>query len=139
MQMASRSSVLHQLHIVPLKKGLLSPSKKGLCPGADVKTLHAGRRLLAVRHSTAHRGLTASLGDDGTVRLWGGVTFTAALGILPAAHSRVPPRALAWSMHDEHALALSHADGVVAVYDVRYPSVRFLHSINATRQHNAAC
>jgi WD40 repeat protein len=108
---------------------------------------HGGHRLRAVAHSPAQRGLVASCGDDGGIRLWGGADMSDAAGQLcspaprrdagssGAAHTAHPQarlltvNGLAWRGQSEHELIAGEAGGCVAIWDLRN------HSSPLTRWH----
>ena len=98
---------------------------------------HGGHRLRCFAHNAAMRGMAASCGEDGGIRLWGGQDCSQRAGRLagvPAVlagwnaqtsgalrlgHSAAIVNGLAWREGSMHELAAGDAAGNIAVWDVR--------------------
>ena len=100
----------------------------GLPSGHIVTELdeHSGRTVWSVRHSPLRKGLTASGGGDGAVRLWGGVHLEESAGALQCQCERdgsVSASSVCcvdWSPQHCDVLVAALSDGSLVTWDVRH-------------------
>lgn len=87
------------------------------------------RRILALAHARASPGLTASASEDGTVKLWHGVSGTAESVATLVLRPHAAACGIDFHPTNAHTLAVAAADACVYLYDLRHSHqpLRTLH------------